>query len=307
VTLIARAQSLARYARFTDAHAAVLLMCVFGLGWALVESVFGAHMRQTYDLMQVVWMRYAVHLLIVFAIWGWRRPSRIWQTARPVYHLLRSLLMFIMPVSFAWAFTHGAPLSFTWAVFWLSPVVVALLAMLWWGERPSAVTWGCLAAGVLGMLVLDLPVVPHSKLAIVAPLIMAASFSVYVVMTRSLREERLETNLFYTAIGVFVLLSLYVPGVWVTPSLHDLVMVAGIGGCGFVALLALDRAVHRAAISGVTPAMYVQVAFTAVIGAVSAHHGLSLPMLAGIVAIVAACVVAWRSAGASRLTGARTE
>jgi drug/metabolite transporter (DMT)-like permease len=307
VNLVARAQSLARSASVTDTHAAVLLMCVFGLGWAIVETVFGTHMRQTYDLMQVVWMRYAVHLLIVLAVWGWRRPSRIWRTARPVYHLTRSLMMLIMPLSFAWAFTHGAPLSFTWAVFWLSPVIVALLAMVWWRERPSRITWACLVAGVIGVVVLELPAVPHSMAAVVAPLMMASSFSVYVMMTRSLREERLETNLFYTAIGVFLLLSLYVPGVWVTPSVHDMVMVAGIGSFGFIALLALDRAVHRGPISVATPAMYVQVACTAIIGALGAHHMLSPPLLVGVGLIFAACALTWKFPGAFRPADARQE
>jgi len=307
VTALDRTLPLASSARLTNAHSAVLLMCVFSAGWALVEGVFGAYMRQTYDLMQIVWMRYAVHLLIVFAIWGWRRPSQIWRTSRPMYHLVRSVMMLIMPLSFAWAFTHGAPLSFVWAVFWLSPVVIVLLAMLWWRERPSAITWGCLAAGLLGMLVLDLPAVSHSKLVIVAALSMAASFSVYVMMTRSLREERLETNLFYTAIGVFVLLSLYVPGVWVTPSLHDFALMVGIGSFGFIALLALDRAVHHAGISGPAPAMYLQVACSAIIGVLLARQVLSLHVLAGVLLIGAACVMAWRFPGTPELAGARSE
>jgi hypothetical protein len=76
---------------------------------------------------------------------------------------------------------------------------------------------------------------------VAAALTSAASFSLYVVMTRMLRGESLRANLFYTALGVFAVLSLFMPTVWVTPTSHDARVMVLIGALGLVALLALDR------------------------------------------------------------------
>jgi drug/metabolite transporter (DMT)-like permease len=279
--------------RLAAARVAVALTCAFGLGWAVVEDVFGSHLHQTYDLMQVVWMRYAVHLLIVLSLWGWHRPSRIWRTQRPMYHLLRSLMMLIMPLSFAWSLTSRVPVSFTWAIFWLSPLMVICLAVAWRHERPSRASWIGIVLGSLGVVAVTAPTVPESPFAPFAPLLMALSFSVYVVMTRSLRTEHLETNLFYTAIGVFAVLTFSMPSVWITPSLHDLAMIVGIGAFGFVSLLLLDQAVRCAPVSATSPALYSQVACVSVIVMLTSGHRAPAHAFIGILLIVAAVALAW--------------
>ena len=279
--------------RLADARVAVALTCAFGLGWAIVEDVFGAHLHQTYDLMQIVWMRYAVHLLIVLNLWGWHRPSLIWRTPRPVYHLLRSLMMLIMPLSFGLSLASGVPVSFTWAIFWLSPLMVICLAVAWQHERPSRVSWIGIVLGSFGVVAATAPTLPESPFAPFAPLLMALSFSVYVMMTQSLRTEHLEANLFYTAIGVFAVLTLFMPSVWITPSLHDLAMIVGIGTVGFVSLLLLDQAVRCAPVSVTSPALYFQIACVSVIVMLTSGHRAPAHALIGILLIVAAAALAW--------------
>ncbi len=288
--------------RLHGARAALLCMAGFAFGWALVEDVFAAHLRGSYDLMQIVWMRYAVHLLVVFALWGWLNPSRIWKTERRVLHLLRSLMMLVMPLSSAWAITGGVPPQLAWAIFWCSPLLVVFLAIIWRYERPSPVTWVGIALGTLGMLAIVAPALPSHPVVPFAPIIMALSFSAYVIMTRFLRHEHVEANLFYTAFGVFLVLSFFMPRVWVMPSIHDVEMIVGIGVFGFVSLLLLDRAVSHAALSVTTPAMYLQVAFASMIGMVSSSHRPGLHVMAGIALIVGAGAVAWALPEAHELT-----
>jgi drug/metabolite transporter (DMT)-like permease len=279
--------------RLADARVAVALTCAFGLGWAIVEDVFAAHLHQTYDLKQIVWMRYAVHLLIVLNLWGWHRPSLIWRTPRPVYHLLRSLMMLIMPLSFGSSLALGVPVSFTWAIFWLSPLMVICLAVAWQHEWPSGLSWIGIVLGSFGVVAVTAPTLPEFPFAPFAPLLMALSFSVYVVMTQSLRTEHLEANLFYTAIGVFAVLTLFMPSVWITPSLHDFAMFVGIGTVGFVSLLLLDQAVRYAPVSATSPALYFQSACVTVIVMLKSGHRAPAQALIGILLIVAAAALAW--------------
>lgn len=276
------------------ARQAFVLLCVFGAGWAIVEDVFGRGLEQPYNLLQIVWMRYAVHLLIVAAVFGWRKPAAIWQTRRPVFHIVRSLLMLLMPLSFVLALMRGSSPAFTWAVFWVAPAMIMFIAAVAQNARPPLWTWMAAGAGWVGAaLVFDLPM-PKSLLEFGPPLLMAFSFAAYVAMTRSLRHEAVAANMFYTAIGVFAVLTAYVPGVWIWPGWHDLAMFAGIGGVGFVSLLALDRAAARSSVADTAPAFYFQVPCIVAVGLAQAHYPAGWATLAGCGLIAAGLLVAWR-------------
>jgi drug/metabolite transporter (DMT)-like permease len=275
-------------------------MTASGLGWAIIEDVFGKQLHQPYNVMQIVWMRYAVHLLVVLGVWGWRQPSRIWRTSRPIFHLGRSLMMLIMPLSFASAVSVGIPQPLIWLLFWISPFVVIVMGMFARLERPTPWAWIGVALGSLGVLSIEMLGIPSTPRVTAAPFVMALSFSVYVMMTRALRTEDVAANLFYTAFAVFVVLSLFLPRVWITPDMHDLAMAIGIGSVGFLSLLCLDRAVSHASLSDTSHALYSEVAFASLIGAAAGAHRPSLHALAGIVLIAAAGALAWALPGERR-------
>ena len=96
-----------------------------------------------------------------------------------------------------------------------------------------------------GAVLILSPVTAPTGKALAFALLMAVSFALYVVLTRMLRHETLSANLFYTAVGALLPLSLYVPRIWVMPSAHDAVILFGIGAVGLAALMALDRALER--------------------------------------------------------------
>jgi drug/metabolite transporter (DMT)-like permease len=246
--------------------------------------------------MQVVWMRYLVHLIIVLLLWGWSRPSRIWRTKRPAYHFMRSMMMLIMPLSFVVALTSGLSTSLSWLLFWLSPVMVVCIAAFWLGEHPSRTTWLAAVLGLLGVAAVLRPAIPSSlSLTLVIPVVAGLSFSMYVVMTRSLSAESIEARLFYTGAGVFSVLTPFVLLHWITPSWHDIPVIIAIGSLGFVALLMLDWSVSHAPVSATSPALYSQVACVAIINILM--NGMRGPkhVLVGILLIVAAGALSWPS------------
>jgi drug/metabolite transporter (DMT)-like permease len=259
---------------------ALLLMLAFAALWAVLEVALGASLREPYDLMQIVWWRYATHLVLLVAAFGWRRPSRLWRTRHTGLQLGRSMLMLVMPLSFAMSLSFGASADFTWAVFWVAPLAVLLLARLLLRERASGLLWTCAATVPLAAMLIHQPQVPAGVAAMALPFAMALSFSLYVVATRALRREPLATNLFYTAFGVFALLTPFVPHVWRTPSLHDAVVLCAIGAIGLLALALLDRSVEHDAVSVVTPVAGMYMPFVI---ALSALHG-EAPHRRGVIA-----------------------
>jgi drug/metabolite transporter (DMT)-like permease len=95
-----------------------------------------------------------------------------------------------------------------------------------------------------------------SVAALALPIVMALSFSLYVVMTRQLHTEPVMTNLLYTALGVFIALTPFIPSQWVMPSPRDAFLLAGVGAVGLVALYALDRAASHSAVTTSIPMLY---------------------------------------------------
>lgn len=270
---------------------AILGMAVFGAIWALLEEVVGAKLQGRYHLLQVVWCRYAVHLAALGLLFGWRRPDKLWRTARPGYQMVRSMMMLVMPASFVISLSVGVPTATTMAVFWLSPVLIIVIARFLLGERASWLLWGMAVVGAAVVAFMFDPM-PVSLPLLVIPAAMALSFSTYVVMTRSLAGESVRANLFYTAFGVLLALTPLMPMVWVTPSVPDATVLVGIGLFGLVALFAVDRAASLAPVSVTASILYLEMVIVALVGFFNGH-ALSRRTLAGGVVIVAIAGLHW--------------
>jgi len=281
----------------------MLLMAGFAALWAAVEVIAAGAMAHL-PVAQVVWLRYVVHLVLMLVLfWPWQR-SRLWRTRRPVLQVFRSLLMFAMPAGFALSVTYGVGIPTLMTVFWSSLVLIPVFARIIAGERVPGWSW---LAGLVGwtgiwlMLGSPLPTV-HPSVAF--PMLMAGSFSLYVVLTRLLRTERTSANLFHTAAGVLLVLTPMMPFVWVPPTLSDLCAMALVGALGLVGLFLVDRMASIAAVSTAAPMAALQMPIFAALLWILGSRPPSLRSLLGMAIVVAAAALAWLAAGRDRGTGA---
>ncbi len=254
----------------SPARYSMLLMIAFGALWAAVEAV-ATHLSRGYSPFQVVWTRYGVHLAFMLCIWGWREPRSLVATRRPAFQLARSALMLIMPASFIFGVSRGLNAGTLMAIFWVSPLLILAFAAVFLRERVAPSIWLAGAGAAVGAALLMAPGQPPSVRALFWPLSMAASFSLYVVMTRSLRTESTRANLFYTALGVFIALSPLMPSVWVTPTRHDFMIMVAIGLIGCASLYCLDRLAAAAPVSDAATLTSAQVVIASLLGALSGH------------------------------------
>ena len=267
-------------------------MIAFVALWALVEAL-AAGLHRGYSPWQVVWTRYAVHLLAMLAAFGWREPSSLWRTPRPGFQLARSMCMVAMPAAAVFGLTRGGLDADTlMAGFWIAPLLIVALAAAWLHERGTVVAWLACGVAFAGALLGLLHGLPAAR-AMAWPLAMASSFGAYVVMTRALRVEPTRVNLFWTALGVFAVLSPFMPRVWITPDLHDLALMVAVGVVGLGALLALDRSAHAAPVSIAAPMAYLQWPLGLAL-APGAGHSVTRPgSLAGLSLVGLAAAATW--------------
>lgn len=275
----------------------MLLALLFGALWAVLEIALGSALRQNYDLTQVVWCRYATHLALLLVVFAWRGPQHLWRTKRPMLQVGRSFLMLVMPLSFIAALAQGAPASLVWAEYWVAPLLTLLVVRTLMRERVSAALWVCAAAVLGAAWLVHMPPRPESLGQIMWPLVMALSFSLYVVATRALRGERLRVNLFHTALAVFVVLTPRMLQVWKTPPLHDALVLMGIGAVGLLALALLDRALERCSVAIVSCVIGLHLPMAVVL--TRGYHGVAVDLhdLLGIVLLAAMFVWLWLRAG----------
>jgi drug/metabolite transporter (DMT)-like permease len=241
----------------TASHRAMTQMAVFAVLFAVIEEI-AEHLLHRYSPWQVVWTRYAVHVALMLAVWGWHEPASLWRTRRPVFQLARSLLMVAMPGAWILGSRMGVDVHTLLSVFWASPLVIMVLARIFLRERVRPALWLAALAGFAGALLLDPPGRFTPLHLLVFPVAMALSFSLYVVMTRELQTENERVNLFYTAFGVLLVLTPAMPAVWITPEPFDLAVMVAVGVIGYAGLLALDRMAHAAPVSIAAPFAWLQ-------------------------------------------------
>lgn len=270
----------------------MLLMAGFVFLWTVVELIAGSLLVK-YSPYQVVWMRYGIHLVAMLLVFGWTQPASLWRTARPARQWLRSLLMLVMPASWIIGTQRGVHPDTLMAVFWTSPLLILALAHLLLGERAPWQVWLAAALSCAGANLLFVRGPLPMSINLLFPLGMALSFSLYVVMTRTLRHEPLRVNLFYTAVGVFVALTPVMPGLWRTPSALDFLAMLGVGLIGWVTLYALDRMAAAAEVSQSAPVLSLQLVFLLSASWLAGHPVSGWRAVVGPAMILAVVMVFW--------------
>ena len=271
----------------------MMLMIAFVALWAGVDAI-ALLLSRPYSPIQVVWTRYAVHLGFMLLIWGWRAPLSLVATRRPIFQIARSLLMLIMPMAYILGVSHGMDSGTLLSFFWVAPLLILGLAVVFLHERVSPSMWFAGAIAAVGAALLNDPHAPPSLRSLIWPFSMAVAFSLYVVMTRSLRTESPRANMFYTALGVFLSVSPLMHAVWITPTPHDFAVMAAIGLFGCLGLYCLDRLTDASPVSPSAPLMGTQVVFTLITAAEFGRLHSSFELWSGLALVAIAVLLTLR-------------
>lgn len=219
---------------------AIAMMVPAMLIWLAMETVFFG--LANYSPAQIVWSRYTVHLILLVVICWPRMGRRMFATKRPVYQLLRSATMLVMPMSFMFA-KNLMPVGDLMAIFWSAPLIALVLGRVMLGERVPLLFWGLTALGVLGVMYVYNPGPGIFGPGALLGIAMAISFAIYLPMTRELsKSDGIVPKLFYTAFGVWVVLSLNLPLYFEMPTAIHLLKLVAIGVLGLVVLYLMERA-----------------------------------------------------------------
>ncbi len=198
---------------------------------------------------EVVAMRMVTNMLLVLLtfplVFGPRSLARVVRTARPLQQIFRSLCM-IGATAFNFMAVKYLQLDQTITIFYMAPLLVALLAGPLLGEWIGWRRTLAIIAGFLGVLLVTRPGFGGIHWAFLLSIAAAVSYSFYNITTRYLaRHDATEVTLFYTPMmGALMMLPFLVfdwhwphsPMQWVL-----LFLLGALGGGGHWLLIIAHR------------------------------------------------------------------
>jgi drug/metabolite transporter (DMT)-like permease len=244
--------------RPSDTAIGIGLIIAAGFMLAAQDSL-GKYLAGEYSVAQVVWARFSVHTVLVFA---WLRLAegdlRFLRARRPGVQILRSALMLSVTVCMYTALVV-VPLADATAVLFFAPVLVTLLAGPCLGERLGAHRVIGVGVGFAGVLMIVRPGFDTDPYMLL-PVLAAGTLSVYLLLTRYIgAHDRQRSTLFYTTACGSLALTAVVPWYWQTPALADAGLMVAMGSLGALGHGSFVVAFARTPASVLSPFLYTQI------------------------------------------------
>jgi drug/metabolite transporter (DMT)-like permease len=219
------------------------------------------------------WSRYAGHMILVLAIYLPSRGLGVLRTRSPLRQGLRGGLMLTVTLLF-FAGVAMMPLAQATSVFFMTPILVTVLAAVFLRERPGWQTWAAVVCGFVGVLVV---VRPGTELPIAGVLLVfgaAVANAAYQTLTRAQSQvDAPEVQVLYSGLVGAALMTAamplwWTPGWWQDPALRpvDWFVFAMLGVVGASGHLLLAKAFRLAEASQLTPWSTMQMVMSVALG-----------------------------------------
>ena len=218
-------------------------------------------------LIVVVWLRFAIHVLVAGAVLLPIRGKSLFATDHLRWHLTRAVMFVAMTGINFWALQY-LQLTVTASIYFIVPILIALIGSQMLGEKLDAGRWAAIIAGFAGVLIIVRPGSAEFHPAMLLSLANALLYAIFQLMTRRLAAyDSPETIQFLPAVGATILLAPVAVVGWESPDgwleWGVLCLMGVFGGLGHY-LLALA---HRYAPATVlAPFLYQQVIYAAIFG-----------------------------------------
>ena len=218
-------------------------------------------------VIMVVWLRFATHVVVAGAVLFPIKGMALVKTSHWRWHLVRALMFMAMTGINFWALQY-LQLTVTSSIFFSVPLIIALASASFLGEKLATGKWIAIVTGFAGVLVIVRPWGAEFHPAMLASLVNALLYAVFMMMTRRLAAyDSPETIQYLPAVGAAIGLAPFAIAAWETPDgwLEWTVacLMGVLGGLGHY-LLALA---HRyAPASVIAPFLYQQVIYMALFG-----------------------------------------
>jgi drug/metabolite transporter (DMT)-like permease len=248
-----------RAARLAGIGLMLLSISMFSFGDALGKFLVG-----TYAVGQLLWLRACAALLVLSPV-IWRNRAQFRHLERPWLQLSRVVLSTLEVAAFFLA-TVYLPLADVVTYYLAGPVFVTALSALVLREHVGWRRWCAVLVGFCGVVIALRPSAQTFSLPALIALGGSFSFSVLMLITRSLRATPDVVMASSQFVGTFLLGAVMAPFGWVTPTYGSLVLFATAGLISVTALFCVNRSLKLAPASVVVPYQYTMIVWAVMFG-----------------------------------------
>lgn len=253
------------------------------LGWfcsMLTMTVAGREATQDLPVNMLMFFRSAIGLAILLPIAGLIGFSKLRSSQVP-RHALRSTLHF--GAQYAWFFAITLiPLAQVISIEFTMPILAAVIAAFYLGEKITNTRLIAIALGFIGILVIVRPGFAAFETGQAAALASAFGFAGSVVLTKRLIEkDSAFTTLFYMIVIQLILASIIAVFFWQWPSSQAWPWVVVAGIAGLTSHYCLARALGLADASFVAQLDFARVPLTVLLGYFLYNEGVDIYLIAG--------------------------
>jgi len=229
--------------------------------WMIVPvmDALAKHLSFSMDVFQIAWARYffsalfTLSLMIIFY-----RKTLVW-SKNPKLQLIRGFVLAFSTLCFFYAISIiSLPKALTLA--FVAPITCTAFSPIFLKEKVGIRRWSAVLVGFLGALIVIRPGFIEVNLATLAAVSCGICYGFYFIITRKLSksDNSLLTLLFTSVVGLAII-SLFLPSVWVYPTLNQWIMMGLIGLIASVAHLFIILSLKYADASKLAPLGYTEI------------------------------------------------
>ena len=233
---------------------------------AALFTVMDAGMKllsQHYAPMQVTALRSLASFPLVYVYVAWSSSFKAMLQVRWPLHVARGALAVFMLASFVYGL-HQLPMTVTYAIFYVAPLLITALSVPLLGERVGAARWLAIGIGLAGVLVVLRPtganVMTLGGLAVIAS---AVCYAISAIAIRVLGRTDSMASLMFWLISMLAIGSTALAWPhWQPVRAEDTWIIAGVGITGFCAQWGVTYAFRHGEVSAIAPFEYTSLVWT---------------------------------------------
>ncbi len=180
-------------------------LCAIGASLAFTQHDMAIKvLSQDYPLYQIIFTRSVIAVTILLAVVmplaGGLSHLR---TRFPGRHVVRGVLVVSSNMAFYLAL-NSMPLADATAIFFVSPLIIALFSVIFLKEKVGPHRWGAIAAGLVGVVIMIRPGSETFSPVALLPLLAATAYAAMQTMTRRMGVSDSALTLSFYAQAVFL-------------------------------------------------------------------------------------------------------
>ena len=201
-------------------------MTLLAIGLFTVMDTIGKSLTARYPFQQVVWARYFFQFALMLVMLPQLGIAGLLRTRRHGLQIGRGLLLAVATICMFGAISV-VPLADAYTITFTAPLLVTALSVPLLKERVGWRRWSAVLVGFAGVLIVIRPGFGEVPWQLMLPLVTAACFALYQILTRLVSVDPDETPfvmLFYVAWVGAVIMTLMVPFYWQPVSARRLAL-----------------------------------------------------------------------------------